>query len=581
MCDTHWDCPGGRDEAQCNKSVDQTSCPGQFSCIDSVICIAISDICNKVEDCPKMDDEMFCISEIISCIPGCFCLLYSISCREKDSLSSLGSTILPYIVVLIQYSNPGNVTELLLLLNQPVILLLRENHIINLCQLMTNLQTVGNNSILKDIDVSLNLMKSISSYCFEDFNGLIYINISNNKINSLRNHAMHGLNNAVCVDLADNEIEMLLEHSLSGLRRLQVLNLSGNFLLEVDLNVFSGSLDIKSIVTSSYKVCCLKPSDTTICPVTAIWPNSCYRLLEEKAVKIIIWIVSVVGILLIVPAGKYNSAANVKDRGKGYRRIVGSILFGDLLMCMSLLITSIADSIFDDKYLKYESLWRKNPVCYLVASLSISSNLISVYSLNFMALSRFCVMRDNIKTRFSQTRFITYLVCIGIFLGTSLAIGLMLSYRFTFRTSHLETGLCILVGYREKSVIPLLVSILTITVQAISTITISGIYILLYRFLATQRENMQKFKSGGKTDGFLKSVFACLTTLLCWIPCVVLLTMTLIWENYPHKLLIWTFVTVLPINSLLDPVIFVHVNLFSAMIRKALKNDSSIVLHLF
>ncbi len=486
MCDINWDCPGGTDEAHCNKSVDQTSCPGQFSCIDSIICIAISDICNKVDDCPKIDDEMFCISEIINCIPGCFCLLYSTSCSGKDSLFSVGPTVLPYIVVLIQHSNPEKVTKLLLLLNQPVILLLRENHIINLCQLMTNLQTVRNNPILKDLDVSLNLMKSISSYCFEDFNGLIYINISNNKINLLRNHAMHGLNNAVCVDLADNEIEILLEHSLSGLRRLQVLNLSGNFLLEVDLNVFAGSLVIKSIVTSSYKVCCLKPSNITMCSVKAVWPNSCYRLLEDKAVKIIIWIASIVGILLLVPAGKYNSAANVKDRGKGYRRIVGSILFGDFLMCMSLLITSVANSIFDDKYLKYESLWRNNPVCYLVASLSISSNFISAYSLNLMALSRFFVMRDNIKTRFTQTRFITYLICIGIFFSTSIAIALMLSYRFTFRTSHLETGLCILVGYREKSFIPLLVSILTITVQAISTFTISGIYISLYRFLHSQ-----------------------------------------------------------------------------------------------
>ncbi len=80
VCDMNWDCPGGTDETSCDRSVDQTSCPGQFSCVNSIICIATEDICNAYNDCPRGDDEMFCQPEIPDCIPTCLCILYSISC---------------------------------------------------------------------------------------------------------------------------------------------------------------------------------------------------------------------------------------------------------------------------------------------------------------------------------------------------------------------------------------------------------------------------------------------------------------------------------------------------------------------
>ena len=71
VCDMSWECPGGTDEKLCKRSVEQTSCPGQFSCTNSVICVAISDICNGVPDCPNHNDELFCFPVIPDCVPHC------------------------------------------------------------------------------------------------------------------------------------------------------------------------------------------------------------------------------------------------------------------------------------------------------------------------------------------------------------------------------------------------------------------------------------------------------------------------------------------------------------------------------
>ncbi len=68
------------------------------------------------------------------------------------------------------------------------------------------------------------------------------------------------------------------------------------------------------------------------------------------------------------------------------------------------------------------------------------------------------------------------------------------------------------------------------------------------------------------TDGDIqKSLFASLTNLLCWIPSSIVLVVTLLWDEYPYKLLIWLTAIIMSLNSIINPCVFVFSSKISAL----------------
>ncbi len=573
VCDRIWDCPGGTDELRCKQTANKKTCPGRFSCVNSLICVALEDICDGVTDCPNNEDEVFCLPRIPECPTGCKCLLYSISCdlRERRLMSPFS----PYIYAQFTHSSDSShLSYYLSSLNQSSILNLQRNNIINLCDLMPDIAVIWNNAFLYDIDFSHNEIRALFPNCFSNVTSLMYLNISKNRISSVASHALNGTKNLISLDMANNSISSLGKFALFGLFKLQILNVSGNALLEVSSFLLWGSMGVRKISTNNYKICCIKPSSSTECPVKPTWPNSCGRLLDDVGAKVVMWLVSVIGLLLNITSLIYNNAGFATDVGKGYRLSVTGIAFGDLFMCTSLLMTAIADSVFGNRYLEYESIWRKHPLCYSIATISFSSNLISVYTIHMMALSRFFVIRNTQKTKFARKKFLTYALVIGTFMSMLLAVAFIVSYRVMSDAVYIQSGLCILIGYRHKEAIPTQITIVTVITQALSAVTIPGVYLCLYWFITLHRRMMKGVRAGGgKSDGISKSLFASLTNMLCWIPSAILLVMTLTWDNYPHKILIWTTVIVLPLNALINPVIFTHVKWILLLVEKVKSNS--------
>ena len=56
VCNGEWECPGGVDEKNC----DRTICPGMFMCKNSSICITTDSLCDLISDCYLNDDENYC-----------------------------------------------------------------------------------------------------------------------------------------------------------------------------------------------------------------------------------------------------------------------------------------------------------------------------------------------------------------------------------------------------------------------------------------------------------------------------------------------------------------------------------------
>ncbi len=562
-CNGFWNCPGGIDELSCNR----TSCPQQYRCSNSTLCIAIADICNKFSDCPLKDDEMFCFLKNMTCFPKCTCRLYSISCIGNTSAMFL-SRDSPYVAVELQHSSQNNILELFLQVYQLVILIISQNMIIDICEMVMHSQVSRWNSSLYLIDISQNAIKSILPNCFRDMHSLRSLDIRINMVDSVADNAFKKLDKVNYLNLAHNNINILNQKSFFGLKNLLVLNLLGNRLLTVYKHTFKDNMQIKTVITTSYKICCIKPNTETWCNVKPSWPNSCDRLLDDTAVRIIIWTVGTIGLLLNVSSLNYKNPAYSKDIGTCYKIVVSAISFGDLLMCISLLIIVSSDAAIGDRYLTHESSWRQNPLCFSVATLTISSNLISVYTLHVMALSRYFVLTNTMNSKFTSVSFTCYILMIGICVSVLLSISLVMFYRFIDTGHSIETGLCLLIGYKQKSIVLFLVIVITVLSQGITIFTIPGIYIALHLFLVKQKQEMKDSKAGDRSKGIRKSLLASLSNLFCWVPSAILLLLTLIWKRYPHKILIWMCAIVLPFNALLNPLILVYLNPLIQLFRK-------------
>ena len=99
VCNNVWDCPGGTDEMM---NCSRTSCPGQFKCHDTSICLAPDNVCNRYPDCMLGDDEYFCSLNISACPQNCTCIVFSISCQNVTY--NYDSNFTPYLNVHISMS---------------------------------------------------------------------------------------------------------------------------------------------------------------------------------------------------------------------------------------------------------------------------------------------------------------------------------------------------------------------------------------------------------------------------------------------------------------------------------------------
>ncbi len=78
VCNQVWDCPEGIEEIGCSE---RQSCPGQFKCDNSIICVTLHSLCDEETDCPLGDDELFC-ENVPKCLESCKCVHHKDICND-------------------------------------------------------------------------------------------------------------------------------------------------------------------------------------------------------------------------------------------------------------------------------------------------------------------------------------------------------------------------------------------------------------------------------------------------------------------------------------------------------------------
>ncbi len=127
----------------------------------------------------------------------------------------------------------------------------------------------------------------------------------------------------------------------------------------------------------------------------------------------------------------------------------------------------------------------------------------------------------------------------------------------------IPTGLCLLIGDIDASLIPRLVTFSTLFTQLglIASIYIPALYLCIYHSMKGQSVTMQTFSHSSamterKGKGLNRMLISSLTNLFAWIPSSTVIIVTLTWPKYPYIILIWTTAIILPLNTIINQFVF-------------------------
>ena len=189
--------------------------------------------------------------------------------------------------------------------------------------------------------------------------------------------------------------------------------------------------------------------------------------------------------------------------------------------------------------------------------------------LSLLSLSRLKVVVYPVVTIFKQTSFIIKSV-ICIFTISDLST---LPITMLMKVIYVKMPLSICSPFIDPTGSVLLTKIATwlpVIIQIGATIFILVIYTLLVQNLKTSQKSVQSITPRKESNVTLILQIIALTTfnIICWIPSCAIYLVSMFSDRYPIELALWTTIIATPINSIINPVIFIATTTKKIIISK-------------
>ena len=558
VCDGKVDCPSGEDEMSCGAKI----CVGFLHCVNSSQCVHLNDVCDGNNDCHLADDETFCSLKKDMCPVGCKCLGLAVECDQMKITNLMALQMFSHMIFVSITNSPevANFTAVKFPSNALFYIYTR-NFLIDLSNILESHPTISDLPT-KLLDVSNNILKSIGKDQLQPLWKLVTLNMSLNQIDSVSDFSFTRLGNLQLLDLSFNQIRRVSSFLLGGLKVLASLKIVGNYLHEIDVQALQHSPKIKEIITDNYRLCCVKPSEATKCHALMEWPASCDDLISNQTLRTGIWLV----FILILATNVTNFLCLFYFRNKQkvrfncFQAISVLVNVSDLACGLYMTVISAADLVYKGSFSVKDLLWRTHILCYTAAAIFIFFQISSLSVMLFMTFSRLMVVQNPFKTRFRNTRFVfKYLVIIYILISM-LSIGLMILFIKTQKNSALPNSLCNVFYDTTGSTLSNVLVILLAGAQIAVTISI----FVLYLFLIINIRKASGVLSSTNVFKMKDVVFQILlltgSNILCWIPSAIIYLLSFYLKNYPKNLMTVTTILIIPINSIINPILIASTN---------------------
>ena len=561
VCDGKWDCPFGEDELNNTVCGGETACEKMYRCRNQQHrCISIGNVCDNEVDCPYRDDESFCELKLIQCPEPCNCLIFAITCFQLSYNMSLLDHSNTYLAVSIFDSKLISLRIFEHRFQSIKFIKMPNNSIILLCpvQFLMNLVL---------LDISDNFIDEIKQKCFSLSNLLKCINLSKNQIVSLSTYAFQNLYHLRFLNLSSNPLTNLPSKCFSSVTDLKVLNLKNVKFMSVEPNSFMSTY-VKIIINKDYKISCISP-DNSICTSYPPWFVSCSDTLPGVVIKAIFMIISIFTICLNMLS--ILLALLNRDKIQHFQIIVIALNFSDMLCGIYLAWIAVSDILFKGIYLINENLWKSHPLCLtgicIILWFTTSSQIMLLYS----SVSRLRAVIDPIKSGGKSQKVIFYQVCIiHLF---SICLSFFLTFVLQFSEKQLPTSLCSpFIDPSNSSVFTKVISWIVIITQSIVSLTIVMMHTLLIKEVNKSKGVLKKDKFDADKMMMTQLLLTSTSNILCWFPTNSVYISAMFLSIYPVTLVIWTTVVVMPINSIINPCVFIGTH-FKTFIKGRIKRS--------
>lgn len=564
LCDGKRDCPGGEDEM--NTTHCEKNCLGALRCkLDDdriITCVSGADICNGVLDCPLGDDEHQCTVSVSMCTSPCACLNLAIVCTKtaawdhSDALMLLRSTFVSFHcenLGLVSLSLGKFLSDKMLYVN------LSWNSLREFC-----LFCGFKNLSLTLLDMSGNRLVEMKEKCFCNLRHLTLVSLSNNALSSLRPHSFSEMPILLTVNLVANQLHKIPKNWLHLSPKLAILHLTNNPITSFSQELFA-STDIKYISTDLYHICCVKPPEAT-CSTEIPDHFSCSRLLTSVGLTVTFICVSISVVIfnsLLLGMNVYKMFQHytlpymqrTTDKTAGPNNVILCVQnWTDYLCGANLIIIWGADLWFEENFFASDKLWQRSQFCFTALVLSSLVSFMQPVSQLFLTLSRLMVVIFPFDTKFKSTPFVVKWILSLLLLVFAFALGIS----FVVTKLHLNSSpLCSALLDPTATVLSAkILSVADAVLKLATVVAVAAMNIALIRKTKQSSKSSLSQKNTNIGGRMLVQLFGVLllNTVCWWLSSAAYLVS--LFSTLPSVQLVhWTIAVVLPLSSVVHPVI--------------------------
>ena len=408
---------------------------------------------------------------------------------------------------------------------------------------------------LKHFDISSNRLTQIQNNCFFPLNRLATFHLQKNLISKFEDNSFHSLSYLHLLDLSHNRINKLKSTIFNGLTSIKAINLTFNLIMYVDIDTFK-LVSPHTIHSCNIKVCCMSGSWTK-CEVRKGAFYNCDDLLSNQIMKCFYFVIGSMSIVLNITSLFLDVRKIKKSKKQTQIYSAACLPFFHAWVGVYLLTIAFADWHYKENYVGLEMSWRNSIPCRLASFLILVSMMASPVILCIVMVTRFCVIKWPMTSKFKDKSFVKKVMEIS--LTTVICFCIILISTILSLIGNLGfTGICIPLFTSNTCSLPLLVTTLFIVaVQFSCFVTIVILSILSIHILKNgEKCTATKIKNRKYRKVSHKLLMAILTNFCCWIPSSSVFLLPLFGYQVPYNLLNWITVIVVPINSVLNPIIF-------------------------
>ncbi len=558
LCNGKWDCPGGSDESHKFECEDTwLMCRGMFKCRNthSSSCIHVGRVCDSQEDCMFGDDELLCEVGETKCPDSCTCLALAFSCVNKTDHLPILRGLHNFKYAFIVFS-PDILSEISFLkcIEQ---LHLISNKLTEICDFTESLTE------LVIFDVRFNFVQILKTKCFNNLPHLQDIDISHNKIETIASHSFGNLPNLRKINLARNLISNLPSRIFTLAIHVDCLNFRGNKVTQFTTETLY-PITLKRLELSTFHLCCAIPQEAQCLFTSKPWFLSCSNLLKDKTARVSILTVS----LLVCLANIICICIHLYfyKRGTAFNIVTLAVNSTDIICSFYLLGSGVADVYYDRTYIMNDLYWRSSVACFSLFFLAMTFSVSSPSCLLLMSVCRMQVVQRPFDSKVKDKQFVSLLILYSFL--PLLFLSLFLTLVTFLLHGTVPTALCLpFVDPTDTYLIFELITWIVSFLQLSVSVAILVLYVKIIQAVIESKKNL-RIRSTAKrseTPIIVQLVIITFSNIMCWLPSSGIFLTSLLISQYPIVMVTMTTIVVMPINSLVNPIVFVVSTLRKSM----------------